>query len=64
MRVKVDLDKCTAAGSCVAAAPAVFDQRDDDGLVILLQENPPEEEWERARTAAAVCPAVAITIEE
>jgi len=32
MRVTVDQDRCIAAGQCVAAAPDVFDQRDEDGM--------------------------------
>jgi ferredoxin len=64
VRITVDLDKCIAAGSCVAAASAVFDQRDDDGMVVLLQQDPAESDWENARLAAGVCPSAAITIDE
>lgn len=45
-------------------APEVFDQRDEDGVVVLLNENPPAEYAEGARRAAALCPAMAIQIEE
>ncbi len=45
-------------------APAIFDQRDEDGVVVLLNENPPAEQAENARKAAASCPAQAISIEE
>lgn len=64
MKVVVDEDKCVAAGQCVAAAMDVFDQREDDGIVILLNENPPPELADDVRNAAAVCPALAIRIEE
>lgn len=64
MKVLVDQDKCVAAGQCVAAAPEVFDQRDEDGVVVLLSEFPPEEQADEVREAAAVCPALAIRIEE
>ncbi|MEU9310713.1 ferredoxin [Streptomyces sp. NPDC048256] len=64
MKVVVDEEKCVAAGQCVAAAMDVFDQREDDGIVVLLDENPPAELAEDVRTAAAVCPALAIRIEE
>ena len=64
MRVAVDQDKCVAAGQCVAAAPDVFDQRDEDGVVVLLNEHPSAEQTEGARQAAAACPAQAIYIEE
>ncbi|MGC5255734.1 ferredoxin [Gordonia sp. DT218] len=64
MKVIIDEDKCVAAGQCVAAAPDVFDQRDEDGIVVLLNDNPPEDAAERVRQAAAVCPALAIRVEE
>ncbi|MFJ9244924.1 MULTISPECIES: 4Fe-4S domain-containing protein [unclassified Streptomyces] len=64
MKVVVDEDKCVAAGQCVAAAADVFDQRDEDGVVVLLTEHPPPEVADDVRTAAAVCPALAIRIQE
>jgi len=63
MKITVRPDLCIAAGQCALTAPAVFDQ-DDDGIVILLDESPPEAEHERARRAAALCPARVITISE
>ncbi|MET8978843.1 ferredoxin [Streptomyces sp. NPDC004539] len=64
MKVVVDEDKCVAAGQCVAAAMDVFDQREDDGIVVLLDANPGPELADDVRNAAAVCPALAIRIEE
>jgi ferredoxin len=64
MKVVVDEEKCCAAGQCVGAAMDVFDQRDEDGIVVLLNANPPAELADDVRTAAAVCPAAAIYIEE
>ena len=64
MRVAVDQEVCVAAGQCVAAAPDVFDQRDEDGVVVLLNDHPSAEQSEGARRAAAQCPAQAIYIEE
>jgi ferredoxin len=64
MHVTIDESKCCAAGQCVFAAPAIFDQREDDGIVILLDSNPPADQWENVRQAAAVCPAVAIEVQE
>ncbi|WP_433632241.1 ferredoxin [Nocardia sp. CA-120079] len=64
MKVVIDEDKCVAAGNCVAAAIEVFDQRDEDGIVVLLNEHPSAEQAEDVRQAAAVCPAMAISIEE
>ncbi|AUS77049.1 ferredoxin [Actinoalloteichus sp. AHMU CJ021] len=62
MKVSVDEDKCCGAGSCVLAAPDVFDQRDEDGVVVLLNAEPPAELHDAVREAADVCPAAAITL--
>ncbi|MFC9427657.1 ferredoxin [Streptomyces sp. NPDC056987] len=64
MKVTVDQDKCVASGQCVVTAAQVFDQRNADGIVVLLSDNPPAEQADDVRQAAAVCPALAITIEE
>ncbi|MEV0358227.1 ferredoxin [Nocardia sp. NPDC050697] len=64
MKVTVDQVKCVAAGHCVMHAEQVFDQRDDDGIVELLDPNPPAELADEVRQAAAVCPAMAIHVEE
>jgi len=63
MRVAVDQDRCIAAGQCVAAAPDVFDQRDEDGVVVLLKASPGADEEDGVRRAAAVCPQLAIQIQ-
>ncbi|MBO0884842.1 MAG: ferredoxin [Mycobacterium sp.] len=63
MRVSVDQDKCVSSGQCVLAAENVFDQRADDGVVVLLSDNPPHELHDGVREAAAMCPALAITVE-
>ena len=42
MRVVVDYDLCESNALCMAAAPEVFEVRDDDFLYV-LQEEPPEE---------------------
>ncbi|HWC79334.1 MAG TPA: ferredoxin [Pseudonocardiaceae bacterium] len=62
MNVTVDQDKCCGAGSCVLAAPEVFDQRDEDGIVELLQSQPAAEHQDAVREAANVCPASAIAL--
>lgn len=64
MKVLVDQEKCVASGQCVVAAPEVFDQRDEDGVVVLLAAEPPAGQADDVRQAAAVCPALAITLEE
>lgn len=64
MKVTVDEDKCCGAGSCVLAAPDVFDQRDEDGIVVLLDPEPAEGQHTAVRDAAAVCPAAAIALSD
>ncbi|MEV0037965.1 MULTISPECIES: ferredoxin [unclassified Streptomyces] len=64
MKVTLDQDKCVASGQCVVAAGDVFDQRDEDGIAVLLNPNPPAEQASDTRHAAAVCPALAIHIQE
>ncbi|MDT7803871.1 MAG: hypothetical protein QOI78_7304 [Actinomycetota bacterium] len=64
MNITVDEEKCCGAGQCVLAAPDVFDQRDEDGIVVLLDATPPSEQHAAVREAAAVCPAVAIDVQE
>ncbi|MFK4100327.1 ferredoxin [Streptomyces sp. NPDC019531] len=64
MKVTVEQDRCVAAGQCVAIAPDVFDQRDEDGVVVLLADEPDPGTADDVRYAAAVCPALAIHIKE
>lgn len=64
MKVAADQNICASSGQCVALAPRVFDQRDEDGVVVLLDENPSEELAQAVRQAAAVCPSGAIKIVE
>ena len=64
MKIIIDQDKCVASGQCVTAAAAVFDQRDEDGIVVLLTDNPPEDLAADVHQAAAVCPALAIVVED
>jgi ferredoxin len=64
MRVAVDQDRCIAAGQCVATAPDVFDQRDSDGVVVLVTATPDAADEDDVRSAARVCPALAIQIQD
>ena len=64
MKVTVDKEKCIASGQCVLTAPDVFDQQEEDGIVVLLNPNPPADLAKDVRQAAAVCPALAITVED
>lgn len=60
-RVVVDFDRCESNALCMAAAPEVFEVRDDDFLYV-LQEQPPEELRDKCLEAARLCPKQAIAI--
>jgi ferredoxin len=62
MRVVVDYDLCESNALCMAAAPEVFEVRDDDFLYV-LQDEPAEDLREKVEEAARRCPKQAITIE-
>ncbi len=62
MRIVVDFDLCESNALCMAAAPEVFEVRDDDFLYV-LQEEPSEELREKVVEAARRCPKQAITID-
>jgi ferredoxin len=64
MKVIVEQPKCVSAGNCVAHAPDVFDQSEDDGSVILLDESPSADRADDVRQAEAACPAMAIHVLE
>jgi ferredoxin len=61
MRVLVDYDLCESNALCMAAAPEVFEVRDDDFLYV-LDDEPPEALRDKVTAAAQACPKVAITI--
>lgn len=62
MRVVVDFDLCESNAVCMAAAPEVFEVRDDDFLYV-LQEEPDESLRTKVEDAVARCPKQAITLE-
>jgi ferredoxin len=62
MKVVVDFDLCESNALCMAAAPEVFEVRDDDFLYI-LDENPPEALRGKVEEAVRSCPKQAITLE-
>jgi ferredoxin len=64
MKVTVEQPKCVSAGNCVAHAPDVFDQDEDDGSVILLEEHPAPDRADAVRQAADACPAHAIFVQD
>ncbi|SBW22610.1 hypothetical protein FDG2_2870 [Candidatus Protofrankia californiensis] len=61
-KVSVDTGTCIGSGQCVRLAPAVFAQRDEDGLVALLVARPVGPQRQDAETAAALCPSGAIRL--
>ncbi|GAA4656449.1 ferredoxin [Streptomyces buecherae] len=64
MKVRVDEDACVASGMCAYLAPAVFDQREDDGVVVVLHEVPDEGQYEAVQDAVRNCPARVISVED
>ncbi len=62
MRVVVDYDLCESNALCMAAAPEVFEVRDDDFMYV-LDENPPEELRAKVELAVQRCPKQAIKLE-
>jgi ferredoxin len=63
MRVVVDFDLCESNALCMAAAPEVFEVRDDDFLYV-LDERPPEALRQKVEAAVRTCPKHAISIED
>jgi ferredoxin len=63
MKVVVDYDLCESNALCMAAAPEVFEVRDDDFLYV-LQDNPPEALRAKVEEAVKRCPKQAIKLEE
>ena len=61
MRIVVDFDLCESNALCMAAAPEVFEVREDNFLYI-LQENPPPELRSKVEAAVRGCPTKAISI--
>ncbi|MEU2494275.1 ferredoxin [Streptomyces sp. NPDC007883] len=60
-RVGAQRDRCVGAGQCVLAAPAVFDQDEQDGLVVVLIERPTESQSDAVHDAVWACPSRALT---
>jgi len=63
MRVVVDFDACQSNAMCMAAAPEIFEVR-DDGYLYVLDENPPDTMRAKVEEAVRVCPTQAIKIED
>lgn len=63
MKIIVDFDKCDSNALCVAAAPQLFEVKDDNFLYI-LDEIPPGDQRAALEEAVRNCPTGAISIEE
>jgi ferredoxin len=61
VRVVVDWGRCESNALCMAAAPEVFEVRDDDQLYLLCEE-PGEDMRSKVEQAVRSCPKVAISI--
>ncbi len=61
MRVEVDFDTCESHAMCMAAAPEVFEVR-DDGCLYLLEETPGESLRSKVLAAAQACPTGSIFV--
>lgn len=62
VHISVDYSLCEGHGQCLMAAPELFDLPDGADQVVVLDADPPESERDRAVRAAAMCPALAITV--
>ncbi|HWD53203.1 MAG TPA: ferredoxin [Acidimicrobiales bacterium] len=63
MRVEVDWELCESNALCMAAAPEVFEVRDDD-LLYVLDEEPAEALRAKVEQAVRSCPKAALSIIE
>jgi ferredoxin len=62
-KVVVDFDLCESNAICMAAAPEVFEVRDDDFLYV-LDETPPDDLKAKVDEAVRRCPKQAISLED
>jgi ferredoxin len=62
-KVVVDFDRCESNALCMAAAPEVFEVRDDNFLYV-LQDEPPDTMRASVEEAVRLCPKQAISIAE
>jgi ferredoxin len=59
LKIKVDAKLCELHGQCAFVAPELFRV---DGESLVFEESVPVTLREKARTAAKVCPQLAITV--
>ncbi len=62
MKIEIDLKLCEGNERCVAAAPEVFEVRDDQAHLRI--ENPPDSLIEKVKLAVRMCPRQAISLRE
>ncbi|OMI35646.1 ferredoxin [Streptomyces sparsogenes] len=62
-KISAERDRCVGAGQCVLAAPAVFDQDEEEGLVLVLDERPPVSESNAVHEAVWACPSGALVLQ-
>jgi len=62
MKIVVDLKLCEGNERCAAAAPEVFEVRDDQAHVLI--ENPSAGLMEKVKLAIRLCPRQAISLRE
>jgi len=64
MKVSIDYDRCEGHGRCEAAAPEVFEVREDLSYIKPGMETVPEELRAKVERAARLCPRQAVVVEE
>jgi ferredoxin len=64
VRIVLDADRCTGHGRCYALAPDVFDADDDGHCIVRVEGDVPSELADKARTAVANCPELALSISD
>jgi ferredoxin len=64
MKVSINTDLCEGHARCEAAAPEVFEVREDLSHVKPGMENVPEELRAKVERAARLCPRQAVIVEE
>ena len=62
MKIVVDLKRCEGNERCAAAAPEVFEVRNDQAQGLI--ENPPAGLMEKVKLAIRLCPRQAISLGE
>jgi ferredoxin len=64
MKVSINYDRCEGHARCEAAAPEVFEVREDLSYIKPGMETVPEELRAKVERAARLCPRQAVVIEE